>query len=182
MKKTYIFLADGFEEIEAIAVADVLRRGNVDTDIVSISTRREVKGAHGVTVVADILLPQLVENDAECLIFPGGMPGAKNLSECADLIGLLQRHFDKGKYVAAICAAPGLVLSKLNAGRKLQLTTYPGFESSLSHHRVLPDGVVVDGKVITAKGPAFAVKFGLTVLKHIVSEEVSEEVAAGMLL
>lgn len=182
MKKTYIFLADGFEEIEALAVVDILRRGGIDVEMVSVSSRREVTAAHGVVVTADILLSQVAENDAVCLILPGGMPGAKNLAECPELVDMLQRHYDKGLFVAAICAAPGLVLSKLKFDRKLQLTGYPGFEGPLSQHRVLPDGVVVDGKVITAKGPAFAVKFGLTILKHIVSEKASDEVAAGMLL
>lgn len=108
MDKTYLFLAEGFEDIEALAVVDVLRRGNVDVRTVSITDALEVKSAHGVTVKADMAFGELDAEDAECLVFPGGMPGAENLGNCRPLMELLQRHHDKGGYVAAICAATGL--------------------------------------------------------------------------
>lgn len=182
MKKSFLFLATGFEEMEAIAVVDVLRRGGVDVRTVSITDNHEVTGAHGVTVAADMVWDELKPEEAECLIFPGGMPGAQNLGTHRALIGLLQQHYEKGRLVAAICAAPALVLSQLKAGKKLKLTTYPGFEKYLPDAEVLPDGVVTDGKVITGKGPGFAVKFGLTILGQLRSVEMEKEVAAGMLL
>lgn len=182
MKKTFLFLANGFEELEAIAVADVLLRGGVKLQTVSLAGSLQVKGAHGIEVTADILFSQLEEEQAECLVFPGGMPGAQNIADHKEVIALMQRHYDKGRYVAAICAAPALVLSQLKAGRKLQLTCYPGFEKYLPDATVLPDGVVVDDQVITGKGPGFAVQFGFTVLRYIRSDETAKEVAAGMLL
>lgn len=182
MEKAFLFLAEGFEETEVIAVADVLLRGGVQLQMVSLSTGREVKGAHGISVMADIMLNQVDEEQAVCLVFPGGMPGAQNIADNEAVIRLMQRHYDKGRYIAAICAAPALVLSQLHAGRKLRLTCYPGFEKYLSDAVVLADGVVTDGKVITGKGPGFAISFGLVVLKHIVSPEVAEQVAAGMLV
>ena len=183
MKKSFLFLAEGFEEMEAIAVIDVLRRGGVDVQTVAVSGEYEVTSAHGVTVQADLVWDELVADEAECLIFPGGMPGAQNLGNHQGLIGLLQQHYDKHRYVAAICAAPALVLGKLNPGRKLSLTCYPGFEQYLPDgFEYKTEGVVTDDKVITGRGPGFAVKFGLTVLEHLRSAEVAEEVAAGMLL
>lgn len=182
MKKTFLFLAEGFEELEAIAVADVLLRGGVKLQTVSLAGGLQVKGAHGVEVTADMIFNQLEEEEAECLIFPGGMPGAQNIAAHKEVIALLQRHYDKGRIVAAICAAPALVLSQLKAGRKLRMTCYPGFEKYLSEAEVLTDGVVTDGKVITGKGPGFAIPFGLTVLEQMRSAEVAKEVAAGMLL
>lgn len=182
MEKTFLFLADGFEETEVIAVADVLLRGGVKLQIVSLSEKLEVKGAHGITVVSDIMLNQLNEEQANCLVFPGGMPGAKNIADNKMVCELLQRHYDKGGYVAAICAAPAMVLSQLHTERKIRMTCYPGFEKYLTNSVVVADGVVVDGNVITGKGPAFAIPFGLAVLEQIVSPEVAKEVADGMLV
>lgn len=181
MKTTFLFLAEGFEEIEAIATIDVLRRGEVNLKTVSISDRREAMGAHGVTIVTDLLLEEVNEQDIEYLIFPGGMPGAGNLSENTSLMKMLQQHFDRGGRVAAICAAPALVLGKIKTDRQYKMTCYPGFESYLPHACVMTESVVTDGRMITGKGPAFAVDFGLAILRELVSEEKAREVAAGML-
>lgn len=183
MKKSYLFLAEGYEEVEALAVVDVLRRGGVEIQTVSITDAYEVTSAHNVTVKADLTWKELNAEDAECLIFPGGMPGAENLGNFEPLIQLSQAHYDKGLRVAAICAAPALVLRHLKADRKLRLTCYPGFEKYLPDtFAVVEDSVVVDGKVITGKGPGFAVKFGLKVLEQLRSQELAKEVAGGMLL
>ena len=111
MKKSFLFLADGFEEVEALGVVDVLRRGTIEVKTVSISDKKEVTGAHGVPVMADLLLSDVKEEEAEFLICPGGMPGAKNLGDCTALVQMIQKHFDKSGYVAAICAAPALVIA-----------------------------------------------------------------------
>ncbi len=182
MNRTYLFLADGFEDIEALAVVDILRRGGVEVRTVSIMEGLEVTSAHGVTVKADMLLAGVVGSQAECLIFPGGMPGAENLGNCAPLMEWMQRHYDNGGTVAAICAAPAMVFSRLSAGHRLKLTAYPGFEESLPDAEVVADGVVVDGRVITGKGPGFAVQFGLTLLRELRSAGSAATVAAGMLL
>ena len=125
MNVSYLFLAPGFEEMEAIAVVDVLRRGGVDVRTVSVGGGKEVTSAHQVTLRADLSLEQIRPEEAECLIFPGGMPGAQNLSECEKLMTILQHHYDQGRMVAAICAAPALVLSHLKTNRKLRVTCYP---------------------------------------------------------
>ena len=183
MKKSYLFLAEGFEDIEAIAVVDVLRRGGVDVETVAIGKDREVRSAHGVTVIADRTLESVERDGVECLIFPGGMPGAQNLADCQPLREYMQRQYEEGCRIAAICAAPALVVGRLEPGRELRLTCYPGFEKYLPENfQCSGEGVVVDGKVITGKGPGFAVQFGLTVLAHLRSEETAREVAAGMLI
>ena len=114
--------------------------------------------------------------------FPRGMPGAQHLSECEKLMTILQHHYDQERTVAAICAAPALVLSHLKTNRKLRVTCYPGFEKYLPDFEVVADGVVVDGKMITGKGPGFAILFGLAILEQLRSAQVAGEVAAGMLL
>lgn len=183
MKRSFLFLADGFEEVEALGTVDVLRRGEIDVKTVSVSGRREVKGAHEVEVKADLLLEEIDEKEAECLIFPGGMPGARNLAECAPLMEILRRHFDAGKLVAAICAAPALVLSKLPLKQGTKITCYPGFENFLPGLQVSEKGVVREGNVITGRGPAYAFEFGLAVLACLYgSEQKAREVAKGMLL
>lgn len=182
MDKTYLFLADGFEDIEALAVVDILLRGGVDVQTVSITDSLEVVSAHGVTVKADTLLKKVLSDKAECLVFPGGMPGAEHLGNCKPLMEWMQRHYDANGLIAAICAAPALVLSQLNAGRRLKLTCYPGFEQSLPQAEVLAEGVVVDGRIITGKGPGFAIPFGLGILRELRSAEIAGTVAAGMLL
>ena len=103
MNVSYLFLAPGFEEIEAIAVVDILRRGGVDVRTVSVGGGNEVTGAHQVTIRADVSLEQIRPEEAECLIFPGGMPGAQHLSECEKLMTILQHHYDQERTVAAIC-------------------------------------------------------------------------------
>lgn len=183
MKKTFLFLAEGFEEMEAIAVADVLRRGGVDLRTVAIGENSRVKGAHGIVITADHVFGDIESEEAECLIFPGGMPGAQHLGDCGPLIRRMQRQYEERGYIAAICAAPALVLGQLKTGRKVKLTCYPGFEKYLSSDfEVVTEGVVVDDKIITGKGPGFAVSFGLEVLGQLRSHEKAVEVAEGMLL
>ncbi len=181
MKNVFLFLAEGFEELEALATVDVLRRADIDVKMVSITEQKEVKGAHHIAVVADKVLNEVLSEEAEILIFPGGMPGAKNLAECKPLMDKLKTHFGQNRLVAAICAAPALVLSQLPLKESSRLTCYPGFESYLSKVHVVADGVVVDHTIITAKGPAFACDFGLTIVEHLKGKSVAEEVAAGML-
>lgn len=182
MKKSFLFLANGFEEVEALAVVDVLRRGNVEVNTVSITGEREIVGSHGIPVKVDCLLDDICGCDAEYLICPGGMPGSRNLGDCSKLLNWLQMHFDKGGKIAAICAAPALVLSHLKFDRQYDMTCYPGFESYLPNANMKSEGVVVDGNLVTGRGPAYAFKFALTILEGSSSPQVAEKVATSMLL
>ncbi|MGL5683074.1 MAG: DJ-1 family glyoxalase III [Marinifilaceae bacterium] len=182
MQQTFLFLADGFEEIEALAVVDILRRGNVNIETVSITSSMDVKGAHGISVKADRLLSDITTQEAECLILPGGMPGAQHLCDCPDLVAYVQRHVSAGRLTAAICAAPALVLGKIDFGKSMHATCYPSFEKFAPNLVFQKQGVVVDDFLITGRGPAYAVDFGLTILTHLHSQEVADSIASGMLL
>jgi 4-methyl-5(b-hydroxyethyl)-thiazole monophosphate biosynthesis len=181
MKKIFIFLADGFEEIEAVATIDVLRRGGLDVTSVSISGTNEVTGAHNLTVVADQLFSESDFAGGEMLVLPGGMPGASNLNAHAGLKALLKQYAAEGKKLAAICAAP-LVLGGLDLLQGKQATAYPGFENTLRGAVVLEQPVVKDGNIITGQGPCFALHFGLAIVEELQGKEKAEEVASGLLL
>lgn len=180
MKTAILFLAQGFEEIEAVATTDVLRRAGVKVVTVAIGDDLNVVGAHDIVVQADALLGEVSLYDADALILPGGWPGAKNLSECKPLIEAVIKQHTEGGWVAAICAAPfvlgvnGILEGKL-------ATCYPGFEKDLHGAAFVEKGVVVSDNVITARGPAFSIDFGLTIAEVLVGKEKAKDVAKGML-
>lgn len=183
MSPSFLFLADGFEEIEALATADVLRRANIDVTTVSIYPHKEVKGAHGITVVADTTIGEADFAGAGWLILPGGLPGADNLLACKPLAALLKSHHAADGRIAAICASPGVVLAPLGIVDGKQATAYPGFEDALAKGGATPKAqrVVVDGNVITGNGPSSAVPFALAIVEHTQGRAVADQVAAGML-
>ncbi|MDE5850945.1 MAG: DJ-1/PfpI family protein [Muribaculaceae bacterium] len=183
MKDSFVFLADGFEEIEAISVIDILRRAGMPVKTVSITSSLQVKGAHGIIVVADAIYDSTLFTDAEWLIFPGGLPGATNLYEFAPLQGLIknQAASESGR-MAAICAAPGEVLGQLGVLNGEKFTCYPGFEGKVDGGIHEPAKVVVSGKYVTANGPSSATLWALEIVKETLGEDKASEVASGMLL
>ena len=183
MKTSFLFLAPGFEEIEALTVVDVLRRAGMDIKTVSILSERNVTGAHGIEVMADLLLADArVGADAEWLIMPGGMPGSTNLAQCALLCNMIRRHYQDGGKIAAICAAPAVVLAPLGVLDGREATCYPGFESSCDKAVMRDDSPVVAlDNLITANGPATALKFALAIVANSMGEHSARDVGAGML-
>ena len=181
MKKAFVFLATGFEEVEATGTIDVLRRGGIETTVVSITGDCEVDGAHGLALVADKLFAETDFADADALILPGGMPGSNNLNACEPLKDLLVKHYNEGKIVAAICAAP-LVLGGLGLLKGREATCYPSFEPKLTGATITGEPVVADGNIITGKGPGLVFDFGLALVEALQGQAVAEEVAAGLLL
>lgn len=183
MKESFLFLADGFEEIEALATVDVLRRAGMPIRTVSITTNPLVTGAHGVTVKADAIYDATLFADPGWIILPGGMPGASNLHDFAPLLGLLERQLESpdGK-IAAICASPAVVLGQEGLLKGRKATCYPGFEADLKGAEYVDSPVVTDEKFILANGPASAVKFALAIVAKELGEEKSLQVASGMLL
>lgn len=183
MKESFVFLAEGFEEIEALTVVDVLRRAGMPVRTVSISRSLSVTGAHGVAVHADVLFDQTLFSDPMWLILPGGMPGAANLRDFAPLSGLLARQAaSKSGRIAAICAAPAVVLGSLGLLRGHKATCYPGFESDLGGAEYVDQRVVTDGKFTTGNGPASAMVWALEIVSQTLGEEKCFAVANGMLL
>lgn len=181
MNRSFLFLAEGFEEIEALTVVDVMRRAGMDVKTVSITDKREVAGAHGIVVTSDLTYAEADFADAEWLIAPGGMPGASNLAACEPLCDLLKGH--KGK-VAAICAAPAVVLAPLGLLEGLKATCYPGFEEAMiaGGAEMSPKRVEVTERIITANGPSSAMAFALSIVAASLGESMAQQVGAGMLL
>ena len=177
----YIFLAEGFEEIEALCPMDVLRRANIPVTSVGV-TGKTVRGSHGIEVTADMTLAEFEDadrGDAEMAILPGGMPGTKNLQASLAVCDFVTSLAEAGKYVAAICAAPS-VLGALGLLQGKRATCYPGFEDALTGAEYTGEAVVVDGNIITAKGMGVALPFGLTLIEELkgvlCAEEVKESV------
>jgi len=181
MKTSYIFFADGFEEVEALTSVDVMRRAGMQVITVSINPGREVTGAHGVTVLADSLFDDQNYDDAEWLVLPGGIPGAPNLAAHEGLCEALAAQDDCGGKIGAICASPAVVLGPLGilAGRKA--VCYPGLEDTIEGVNWGKSAVAVDGHVVTGNGPAAAAPFALTMVEQSLGRDKAEEVASGML-
>ncbi|MCD7978734.1 MAG: DJ-1/PfpI family protein [Tannerellaceae bacterium] len=181
MKKAFVFLATGFEEMEAIGTIDVLRRGGVETTTVSITGEATVTGAHGIPVVADVLLSDTDLSDADALVLPGGMPGSNNLNACEPLKEALSKQYNQQKLVAAICAAP-IVLGGLGFLEGRTATCYPSFEPQLTGATTTVNPVEVDGNVITGRGPGLVFNFGLAIVEYLQGKATADEVASGLLL
>ena len=176
----YVHFADGFEEVEAMTIVDLLRRAGIETETVSVTGRLPVMGAHGVKVVTDILFEDAVYADCELIVLPGGMPGASNLDAHEGLREKIYSFHNQGKRLAAICAAP-LVLGHAGVLEGKKATCYPGFEKELEGAELKEDAVVSDSGVITSRGPATAMAFALTIIKELKGKEAADEIAAGLL-
>ena len=183
MKDSFLFLAEGFEEVEALTAVDVLRRAGMPVKTVSITSALQVKGAHGVIVSADVLYDNTMFRDAAWLILPGGLPGADNLHDYSPLIGLLRNQFEsKRGRIAAICAAPAVVLGAEGMLRGRRATCYPGFESKLLGAEYVDAPVVRDDKFVLGNGPANALLWALTIVEEELGQEKAANVANGMLV
>ena len=181
MKRSFLFLAEGFEEIEALTVVDVMRRAGMDLKTVSITECQKVIGAHGIPVLADMLLSEADLANAEWLIAPGGMPGSTHLSNCETLNRALKQHAQAGGKIAAICAAPAVVLYPLGILDGKEATCYPGFENECVKAIMCDSPVVVSDNIITANGPATALRFALTIVANSMGDGIAQEIGSGML-
>ncbi len=180
MAKVYVFLANGFEDVEALIPVDVLRRGGVEVVTVSVvDDSQVVESAHRVQMVADAMFEDCDFSDADLLMLPGGMPGASNLNDHEGVRRALLAQNAAGRRVAAICAAP-LVLGGLGLLRGKRATCYPGFEQTLEGATYTGDLCTVDGNVTTGEGPAAAFPFAYSLLAQLVDEATSRQVAVGM--
>lgn len=176
MSKVSIFLADGFEEIEGLTVVDLLRRADIDIEMVSITGCLTIHGAHGIDVSADVLFENADFSATELFVLPGGMPGTLNLKAHEALGELLTAAFKAGKYVAAICAAP-IVLGHLGILKGKKATCYPAadLEAQLTGAEHLPVPVVTDGNVITSRGMGTAIEFAAVLIAKLKNQETADE-------
>lgn len=181
MNHILLFLAPGFEEIEAIATIDILRRAALDVKSVSMAGSLNVTGAHGITVEADSLYSEIDPTAAEMLVLPGGMPGTKNLNAHEGLKAALVQYAKADKPLAAICAAP-MILGQLGILEGREATCYPGNEVHLKGAILSEYMVVQDGNIITASGPGVAAEFALQIVEHFLGEAKMEEISKALLL
>ncbi|WP_169763693.1 DJ-1 family glyoxalase III [Campylobacter mucosalis] len=182
MKSVAILLADGFEEIEALATADILRRAGIAVSLVGVS-ENFVRGTHDIIVKSDITLDELDGKSFDMIVLPGGLPGASNLALNKNVIEIV-RDFDlSGKFIAAICAAP-MVLGEAGV-LKDSFTCYPGFESNVKTGNAKytsEKNVVKDKNIITAKGPAISLEFALFIVSELTSKQTSDSLKSDLLL
>ncbi len=168
--KILVFIADGFEEVEALTVVDYLRRLNIIVDMVSISENHQVSGSHYIEVTTNKLISEIKHKDYDGLVIPGGMPGATNLKDNSQVIELVQKMHADNKMIAAICAGP-IVLEKAGIIEGKNITSYPNFEQKLKNSNYKKDKTVRDGNIITARGPYFAVDFTFEIVDYLLGKD-----------
>ncbi len=181
MKKIAVHLAEGFEEIEAISIIDVLRRAGFEVEVVSVNKSKEVTGAHNITVKADTLFEDLDYKHIDMIVLPGGMPGTKNLQAHEGLKKQILEFNNEGKPLGAICAAP-LVLGNLNLLKGKKATCYPGFEEELIGAEVTGGYTEQTGTIITGKGAGVAIDFALKIVEMLKGKELADDLARKMIV
>ena len=181
MANVAVMLADGFEEIEALAVVDILRRGGIDVSMVSIMGRIEVEGSHNIRVQADILFDAVDFSKMDMVVLPGGLKGKENLEAFQPLAEVIRRFDAENKYLAAICAAP-TILGHMGLLRGRTACCYGGMESELEGATVSMEPVTKDGNVITSRGMGTAVAFGLGLLAEFSGQDAAKRMAKKIML
>jgi len=183
MKKACILLAEGFEEVEAVTPIDYLRRAGIEVRVLGLGGRT-IGGSHGITIMADAALEEIAAATTyDAVIVPGGMPGAAHLAESQEVVALIRRHFAAGGIIAAICAAPAVVLHGacgILAGKRF--TGFPGTEGQVKGGVPVNQNVVVDGNLITSKGAGTAGEFAIAIIKALLGREAAEAIAERVLL
>lgn len=176
MSKVCVFFAEGYEEIEALTVVDLLRRAGIETKMVSVTGEKTVTSSHKVPVVMDALFDEVDFSEVDMVVLPGGMPGTKNLEAYAPLMEQVDAFYTSGKYVAAICAAPSILGHRgMLKGKKA--CSFPEFESHLEGAEVTKNSVEKAGKIITSRGMGCAVDFGLAIVAEFLGQEKADALA-----
>jgi 4-methyl-5(b-hydroxyethyl)-thiazole monophosphate biosynthesis len=179
MATAAVLFADGFEEIEAVTVVDVLRRAEFEVHMVGVEDQ-QVTGSHAITLAMDLVLAELDLDALDALILPGGMPGSANLAASAEVQQALRKVHSSGRTVAAICAAPiALQAAGVSDGRRV--TSYPTFAERVPDAHWQDARVVVDERVVTSQGPATAIEFALTLVEQLGGAETARALRAAML-
>lgn len=181
-KRVLIPLAEGFEEIEALAVVDILRRAHIEviTATIGSDASMAVTGRSNISVLADSSLEDVLETDFDMIVLPGGQPGTNNLKDDDRIKTVIEKMHDEDKFVAAICAAP-TILSALGIIDGINITSHPTVKESLSETNYKEDRVVVDSKIITSRGPGTAIEFALKLIEILINKDKAEEVNKGVM-
>jgi len=181
MNQIYIHLAEGFEEIEAITIIDVLRRAGLNVTSVSVTGNRMVKGSHNIEIKADLLFEEVDYTKGTMIVLPGGMPGAKNLNEHQGLKSKIVEYHENGKYLAAICAG-SIVFGNLGILSGKKAVCYPGYETHLVGADVQSVPYIVDDMIITGRGVGAALQFSLEIVRILIGEERAIQLQKAMLI
>ena len=179
MAKVAVMLADGFEEVEGLTAIDIMRRAGIEVFTVSVKDDPFIESSHKIIIKADKILKDFDLDDMDMIVLPGGMPGTLNLGKTKALTDNIVEFNSKGKYLAAICAAP-TVFGSLNILQGKKACCYPGMEDGLLGANASEDSVCVDGNIITSRGVGTAIDFALTLVSVLVSKEVSDDIARGI--
>lgn len=182
MAECLLFLAEGFEEVEALTPVDLLRRAGIGVKTVSVTKDHMVTGSHGIGVRADKVFDDIDQQTIEktdMLIFPGGMPGTENLRAFEPLMELLDYFVESGKYVSAICAAPTLLGQRGHLKGK-KACCYPGLEEKLEGAEVFTNACISDGNIITSRGAGCAVEFSLEIIRRLHSWDEAERISSSI--
>ncbi|HNW51201.1 MAG TPA: DJ-1/PfpI family protein [Prolixibacteraceae bacterium] len=179
MKKIMVHLATGFEEMEVIIPVDIWKRAGFQVQLVSVTGNKVVTGAHAIPIVADLLFEEADYSNADLLFLPGGMPGASNLDAHKGLQKKILEHNQKGKNLAAICAAP-LILGHNNLLKSKRATCYPGYEKDLWGAIVTGNSIEIDGNIVTGKGPGVAFEFAMRITEMFIGRDAAMKLAAAM--
>lgn len=180
MKKIVVPLAEGFEEIEAVTIIDVLRRADMEVIVVSITGNLNINGAHNIKIITDQLFENVNFEKVEMIVLPGGIPGATNLNEHPGLQKQILNFYENKKPLAAICAAP-LVFGNLGILKDKTATCYPGFEKQLLGANTTGKNVELSGNIITGKGAGVAIEFALKIVEMFMGKEYADELARKMI-
>ena len=180
MSKVYAMIADGTEEVECLAVVDLLRRAGIDTSLVSVDGK-QIVGSHKIKIQADSTASETDLSGADLIFLPGGMPGAEHLAGCAQLMSAIDKQIKSGKRVAAICAAPAVVLGANGYLRGKKATCYPGFEAGcIGASMDMTARVVTDGNITTSRGLGCAVDLGLELIRLLKGNDVAQKIKAAI--
>ena len=182
-KKVALFIENGSEELEFIAPLDIMRRANLEVDLISANNEDFITSSHNVKIIADKKINEvnnILHYDA--IVIPGGMPGSTLLRDNKKIIEFYQKMYNSGKLVAAICAAP-IVLSAAGITDDKEVTSYPGFDKEINYKNYNSGkAVVIDKNVITAQGPAVAILFGYEIVNYLLQDNTAEDVKQAMLV
>jgi 4-methyl-5(b-hydroxyethyl)-thiazole monophosphate biosynthesis len=180
--RALITVADGVEDLECVTLIDVLRRAEIEVVVASIESRRMITCARGTRMIADTMLVDVLAQEFDLIVLPGGMPGAQRLGEHEPLAERLREQAKAGKLFAAICAAPAMALQQFGVLKQRRMTCYPAFSDRLNGCTFVDQPVVVDGNCITSQGPGTAMEFALTLVEQLVGKATRKEVAGVMLV
>jgi len=181
MKRIAVHLADGFEEIEAVSIIDVLRRAGLNVVTVSVTGGKEVQGSHHIPIIADQLFEDINYDEIEMIVLPGGMPGARHLNEHKGLLRQIKAFANEDKPLGAICAAP-LVFGELGLLEGKKAVCYPGFEKHLKGATILMEPTLQSGNIVMGRGAGVAIKFALKIVEFLEDKKVAEKLAEAMLV